>query len=73
MFPLHENPVASTQHECRNPHLLPHIENAEEKGDVSADADFGQSDFGHPYWPTLANSDFGQTDFGQKKTVAILI
>ena len=31
-----------------------------------AETDFGQSDFGHPYWPTLANSDFGQTDFGQK-------
>ena len=26
-----------------------------------AETDFGQSDFGHPYWPTLANSDFGQT------------
>ena len=32
----------------------------------TAATDFGQSDFGHPYWPTLANSDFGQTDFGQK-------
>ena len=25
-----------------------------------AETDFGLSDFGHPYWPTLANSDFGQ-------------
>ena len=33
----------------------------------AAETDFGQSDFGHPYWPTLAKSDFGQTDFGQKK------
>ena len=32
--------------------------------DPSAETDFGQSDFGHPYWPTLANSDFGQTNFG---------
>ena len=31
-----------------------------------AETDFGQTDFGHPYFPTLAKSDFGQTDFGQK-------
>ena len=31
----------------------------------AVETDFGQSDFGHPHWPTLANSDFGQTDFGQ--------
>ena len=32
------------------------------------DADFGQTDFGHPYWTTLAKSDFGHpyfTEFGQ--------
>ena len=37
-------------------------------GGVVAETDFGQTDFSHPYWPTLANSDFGQknlTDFGQ--------
>ena len=34
---------------------------------IPVDADFGQTDFGHPYWPTLAKSDFGQTDFGPKK------
>ena len=31
-----------------------------------AETDFGQTDFGHPYFPTLAKSDFGQknlTDF----------
>ena len=32
----------------------------------TAETDFGQTDFGHPYFPTLAKSDFGQTDFGQK-------
>ena len=34
MFPLHQNPVASTEHECRNLHLpaVSHIENAEEEG-----------------------------------------
>ena len=31
-----------------------------------AETDLGQTDFGHPYFPTLAKSDFGQTDFGQK-------
>ena len=30
MFPLRQNPVVSTKHECRNPHLpaVSHIENA---------------------------------------------
>ena len=34
MIPLRQNPVASTEHECRNPHLpaVSHIENAEEEG-----------------------------------------
>ena len=51
---------------------------------LSADADFGQSDFGHPYWPTLANSDFGQkhltdfdhpdlTDFGQTDLIGVSV
>ena len=30
-----------------------------------AETDFGQTTFGHHYFPTLAKSDFGQTDFGQ--------
>ena len=34
MFPPPLNPVASTEHECRDPHLpaVPHTENAEEEG-----------------------------------------
>ena len=34
MFPLHQNPVASTEHECRSLHLpaVSHIQNAEEEG-----------------------------------------
>ena len=34
MFPLFQNPVASTEHECWDPHLpvVSHTENAEEKG-----------------------------------------
>ena len=34
MFPLRQNPVASTEHECRDPHLpvVSHTENAEEEG-----------------------------------------
>ena len=30
-----------------------------------ADADFGQTDFGHPYLTDFGKSDKGQTDFGQ--------
>ena len=34
MFPLFQNPVALTEHECRDPHLpvVSHTENAEEEG-----------------------------------------
>ena len=34
MFPLRQNPVASTEHECRDRHLpaVPHTEHAEDKG-----------------------------------------
>ena len=33
VFPLFQNPVASTEHECRDPHLpvVSHTENAEEE------------------------------------------
>ena len=34
-------------------------------GEPRAETDFGQTDFGHPYFPTLAKSDFGQIDCGQ--------
>ena len=37
---------------------------AEGEPGAVAETDFGQTDFGHPYFPTLAKSDFGQTDFG---------
>ena len=33
----------------------------------TADADFGQTEFGHPYLTDFGQSDFGQTDFGKKK------
>ena len=33
----------------------------------TADADFGQSDFGHPCLTDFGQSNFGQTDYGQKK------
>ena len=42
------------------------------KGAPKAETDFGQSDFGHPYWPTLTNSDFGQADFGPNWCFSIL-
>ena len=36
MFPLRQNPVASTEHECRDPHSpgVSHTENAEEEGEM---------------------------------------
>ena len=34
--------------------------------EVTAETDFGQTDFGHPYLTDFGQSDFGQTDFGQK-------
>ena len=32
----------------------------------TAETNFGQTDFGHPYLTDFGQSDFGQTDFGQK-------
>ena len=39
--------------------------------EASADAHFGQTDFGHPYVTDFGQSDFGQTDFGPKNGVFV--
>ena len=49
--------LADCLHTVHHPVLGDQIE-------AAAETDFGQSDFGHPCWPTLAKSDFGQADFG---------